>query len=103
MHAWRRSSTEPSAHRQSSSQELTFREQNQNQTSKRVPQEGAAHDGVLIDFLLVFAALVFLLYGAVAGNLCIKKTDPVDVNSNSPTLLHVTGRKHQSCPLDFSF
>lgn len=34
--------------------ELTFRQQNQNQSSKHVPQEGAAHDGVLIDFMLVF-------------------------------------------------
>ena len=26
----------------------------------------------------------------------------MNVSSNSPTLLHVTGRKHQCCPLDFS-
>lgn len=37
--------------------ELTFRQQNQNQSSKHVPQEGAAHDGVLIDFMLVFFPL----------------------------------------------
>lgn len=41
------------AHCQSSWWELTFGEQNQDQGWKRVPQEGTAHDVVLIGFLLV--------------------------------------------------
>lgn len=41
------------AHCQSSSRELTFGEQHQDQSCKCVPQQGTAHDGVLTDFRFV--------------------------------------------------
>lgn len=72
--------------KQSGSRELTFAEQDQHQSRKRVPQEGAVHDGVGIDFfslslclcLLLLPCLisaternasVFLVHGTAAGDL----------------------------------
>lgn len=89
--------------KQSGSRELTFAEQDQHQSRNRVPQEGAVHDGVGIDFfffsslsllvcLLLLPGLisaternasVFLVHGTAAGGPHKKTTTTATKHNNS--------------------
>lgn len=64
--------------RQSGSQQLTFGEQSEDHGSESVPHDRAAHDGVLIDFLLVSDAAKCLRIPPPRRRcVCVVKNEPV--------------------------